>query len=96
MDTAELKIKYDFIKKHFRYISRADCLLIANYDKKGIQNYIGGNAFLEMGYAYSLAKPIFLLNPLPQIEYYYHEMVAMQPIVLNGKLSLISNFLGKK
>jgi len=89
VDTHEIKIKYNYIRKHYSHIVEGDCVLIANYDKNSTKNYVGGNSFLEMGYAYSLNKPIYLLNPVPEIEFYYHEMVAMQPIILNGKLELI-------
>ena len=61
------KIEHDFIREHFRKIEQADAILILNYDKKGIPNYIGGNTFLEMGLAFWLGKKIFLLNPIPQI-----------------------------
>jgi nucleoside 2-deoxyribosyltransferase len=89
-DTYSIKIKYDYIRKHYNQITKSDCVLIANYDKKGIRNYIGGNSFLEMGYAYIMEKPIFLLNPIPKIRLYYHEMVAMKPIIINNNLELIS------
>lgn len=78
-DTFRLKRKYDYIRKHFCNIVTSDCILITNWDKKGIKNYVGGNAFLEMGFAHILNKPIFLLHPIPTIDYYYHEMMAMNP-----------------
>ena len=82
------KIEYNFIKEHFKKIEKADAILILNYEKKGIAGYIGGNTFLEMGYAFGLGKKIFLLNPIPSMDY-LTEMHAMQPTVLNGDLSLI-------
>ena len=61
-----------------------------NKDKNGIKNYIGGNSFLEMGFAYVLGKKIYVLNPLPEeLPIFYQELVAMQPIVLDGDLSKI-------
>lgn len=89
VDTFELKIKYNYIKKHFQHIVKGDCVLIANFDKNGVKNYVGGNSFLEMGFAYTMNKPIYLLNPIPSIEYYYNEMAAMQPIILYGNIELI-------
>lgn len=85
----QAKIEYDFIREHFRKIEQADAILVLNYDKKGITNYIGGNTFLEMGLAFWLNKRIFFLNPVPQMDY-LTEMHAMQPIVLNGDLSKLS------
>ncbi len=79
------KIEHDFIRAHFKKIEEADAILVLNYDKKGITHYIGGNTFLEMGLAFWLGKKIFLLNPVPDMDY-LTEMHAMQPIVLDGDL----------
>ncbi len=90
IDTAELKIRHDFIRKHYQHIVKSDAVLIVNHDKNGIKNYIGGNAFLEMGFAYVSNKPIFLLNPIPNIRFYYHEIRAMQPIVIQDNWSKLN------
>jgi hypothetical protein len=82
------KIQHDFIREHFRKIEKSDAILVLNYDKKGIKNYIGGNTFLEVGLAYWLGKKVFLLNSIPQMDY-VTELRAMQPIILNGDLSLL-------
>jgi len=89
--SAERKIKHDFIRKHYNQIAKSDAILVLNYDKNGIENYIGGNTFLEMGFAYILGKKIYTLHPLPEgLPIYYQELVAMQPIVLSGDLSAIT------
>lgn len=85
----DAKIQHDFIREHFRKIEKSDAILVVNYDKKGIPYYIGGNTFLEIGLAYWLGKKIYLLHPIPEMEY-KTEMHAMQPIVLNGDLSKIT------
>ena len=85
-DRITAKIEYDFIREHFKKIESADAILILNYEKKGIKGYIGGNTFLEMGYAFGLGKIIFLLYPVPEMDY-KTEMNAIQPIVLSGDLS---------
>ena len=41
-----------------------------------------------MGVAYYLEKPIYLLNPIPEMPY-TSEIEAMEPIVLNSDLSKI-------
>lgn len=84
----EHKIEYDFIREHFRKIEQSDAILVLNYDKNGAANYIGGNTFLEMGLAFWLKKKIYLLNPVPDMDY-RTEMHAMQPVVLNGDISRI-------
>ena len=90
-ENALRKIQDDVIKHHYRKISNSDAILILNLDKKGISNYIGGNTFLEMGFAHILNKPIYLLNDIPEM-LYTDEIRAMQPIVLNGDLVKISNY----
>lgn len=88
-EAAERKIKNDFIRKHYEEIEKAEAILVLNYEKKGIPNYIGGNSFLEIGFAYILHKKIYLLNPIPAIDFFDSEIEAMQPTILNGDLSAI-------
>jgi hypothetical protein len=83
------KIEEDFIREHFRKIQEGDAILVLNYEKKGVPNYIGGNTFLEMGHAFGLGKKIFLMNPVPEMNYSI-EMHSMQPTIIDGNLSLIS------
>lgn len=81
-----VKKKGDAITKHFRKIDDSDCVLITNYEKNGLSNYIGGNTFLEIGYAYGTGKKIYILNDIPEISAYKDEILAMQPIILNGDI----------
>ncbi|MBZ9577670.1 hypothetical protein KJA13_01390 [Patescibacteria group bacterium] len=82
------KAEEDLIKRYFRLIKDSDAALVVNIDKKGIKNYIGGNTFLEMGFAYVLNKKIFLLNDIPEVPY-KDEILAMEPIIINGDLGKI-------
>jgi len=84
----QAKIQHDFIREHFRKIEKADAILVLNYDAKGIKHYIGGNTFLEIGIAFWMGKKVFLLNPVPKMDY-ITELLAMQPIVLDGDLGKI-------
>jgi hypothetical protein len=84
------KNKNDAIREFWKPMQGADALLVANFDKHGINNYIGGNAFLEMGFAHVLNQRIYLLNPIPHMPYYETEIVAMRPTVINGDLSKIA------
>lgn len=90
-EDSQRKIDHDLIRRHFNLIIKSDCILVANYEKKGIENYIGGNTFLEMGYAFVLGKPIFVLNPLPDTSY-ITELNGMQPIIINGNLAKIKEY----
>ena len=64
-------------------------MLIANYPKKGVEGYIGGNSFLEMGFAHVLDKKIYLLNDIPEM-IYSDEIKAMQPVVLNSDIDKLT------
>lgn len=84
-ESAENKIKHDLIKDYFNEIKNSDAILVINEDRNGVKNYIGGNSLIEMAFAHILGKKIFLLNPMPQMNY-IDEIVAMKPIVLNKDL----------
>lgn len=75
------------ITAHFRKIDQSDCILVTNYEKKGRQNYIGANTFLEIGYAFGNNKKVYILNEMPADSAFKEEILGMQPIVLNGDLS---------
>lgn len=83
------KNNLDAIREFWNMMQGADAVLVLNLDKHGINNYIGGNTFLEIGFAHVLKQKIFLLNPIPDIQFYKTEIEAMKPVVLNGDLSLI-------
>jgi hypothetical protein len=89
----QIKLQQKFhenaIREFWDMMEGCDALLVLNYDKNGIQNYVGGNALLDMGLAYYLKQKIFLLYPIPDIPYYKTEIEAMQPVIINGDLSKI-------
>jgi len=82
------KAKEDLIKRYFKIIKNSDAILVLNLDKNGVKNYIGGNTFLEMGFAYVLNKKIFLFNDIPDM-LYKDEIRAMNPVIINGDLAKI-------
>jgi len=81
-------IDSDAIRRYWKIIQNTDAILVVNFDKKGIKGYVGGNSFLEMGFAHVINKKIFLMNPIPEIGY-KDEIKAMQPIVLNNDITKI-------
>jgi len=85
----ERTIRQDSIRSYYEKIKTADAILVLNYDKKGIVNYIGGNTLMEIGFAHVLHKKIFLMNPIPKIEYYQSEIEATRPMILDGDLNRI-------
>jgi nucleoside 2-deoxyribosyltransferase len=88
-ESARDKVKYDLIRGYFEKIRNNDAVFIANVEKKGIKGYVGGNSFLEMGFAFVLNKPIYLLHKIPDVGY-RDEIEAMSPIILNGDFSKIA------
>lgn len=83
------KYNLDAIREFWKMMQGADAVLVANFDKNGIKNYIGGNTLMEIGFAYVLNQKIFLLNPIPDIFYYKTEIEAVKPAILNGNLDKI-------
>jgi hypothetical protein len=78
----------DWIKRYYGEIVQSDAILVINLTKNSVQNYIGGNSFLEMGFAHVLGKTIYLLNPVPEMTY-REEMMAMNPVVIHGDITQI-------
>jgi hypothetical protein len=86
----EQKNNEDAIREMWWLMQNADALLVLNLDKNGVKNYIGGNTFLEMGFAHVLNQKIFLYNPIPNMPHYKTEIEAMKPVVINGNLAEIT------
>ncbi len=88
-------IENDIIRKCFAAVAGSDAILVLNHPKNSINGYIGASTLMEMGLAYHLGKKIFLLNPPPSHKElrHAHEVIIMQPSVLNGKLE---NLAGEK
>jgi len=69
-------------------IKNNDALLVLNFDKNDLKNYIGGATFLEMYDAFKLGKKIFLYNPIPE-GMLYDEILGFNPVVIKGNLGLV-------
>ena len=90
-ENAKCKKDNDYIRQHYQHILDSDAVIIVNLEKRGVNNYIGGNCLMEMGQAYVNNKRIFLLNGLPSEVSYLEEIKAMEPVCLNGDLTKICN-----
>ncbi len=88
-ERAALKRENNYFHEHYARILDNDAILIVNGEKRGIQNYIGGNVLMEMGQAYVNHKKIYFLNGMPSGLSYMDEIEAMDPVCLNGDLSNI-------
>lgn len=83
------KNNQDVIREFWKLMQGADAVLVMNFDKHGIKNYIGGNTLMEIGFAHVLDQKVFLYNPIPEIPYYKTEIESVRPIIINGDLSQI-------
>lgn len=85
----KLEQKREFITNHFNRIKQSNAILVANYQKKDIDGYIGSNTLMEIAVAHALGKNIFVLNnlaPQPCEE----EVKALTTTFLEGNINLIS------
>jgi len=85
----KIKREYGFIKWWYDSIKNSDAILVCNFDKNGVKDYIGGNTLMEMGFAHVNDKKVFLLNSVPEKVPYVDEIKAMADFVLNGDLTKI-------
>ena len=87
--------KAHYMRTHFAEIEKADAILVLNYEKHGVQNYIGGNVLMEMSLAFWLNKPIFILNEVPAESTFEEEIRGMEPILLHGDFSMLPRLYKK-
>jgi uncharacterized protein YccT (UPF0319 family) len=83
------KKRANAMRNHFDKVAWADATLVCNYDKNDITGYVGANTLMEMGLAFHLKQPIYLLNSIPEISY-KEEILGMWPIVIDGDLKKIT------
>ncbi len=83
------KRKTYLMKNHFNKIASSDAILVVNDEKRGIKGYIGANVLMEMGLAFHLKKPIFVLNGISTDVPAYEEMKGMNCRMINQDLSRI-------
>jgi hypothetical protein len=83
-----IKFKQKMMRLHEPKIKENDAVLVLNFEKKGIQNYIGGATFMEVVKAWELNKKIFFWNSLPNCSF-TDELLGINPVILNGDLTKI-------
>lgn len=95
----EERLKQEGYEKHSKFkeemfllqrkkVSKNDAVLVVNFEKHGIPNYLGGATFLEMYEAFIQEKKIFMYNPIPE-GILKDEIEGFNPIIINGNLELI-------
>ena len=85
---AHIKWKGDMFRQSKRTIKMNDAILVLNFMKKGIPNYIGGATFIEMYEAFDMKKGIFLYNPIPE-GMLQDEIKGFNPTLIEGNLERI-------
>lgn len=83
-----IKWKRMMLRKEEENIKPQDAIVVLNFEKKGIPNYVGGATFLEVYKAFELGKKIFFYNPLPKCSF-TDELIAIDPIIINGNLEMV-------
>lgn len=90
-EIAERKLMCDFIRAHFEEIKKSDAILVLNYTRFSIDGYIGGNALMEIGFAFALQKKIFILNQVPKMIFSEQEIMAIESTILDGSLDALTS-----
>lgn len=85
-DDRDYHKKAKLMRDHFTEVQKADAILVLNYEKHGVANYIGGNVLMEMAIAFWLNKPIFIFNEIPSESAFLEEIKGMESIPLHGKI----------
>ena len=82
----------EFKEKMFKMskerIKKVDAVLVLNFEKHGVKNYIGGATFIEIYEAFMKNKKIYLYNDIPE-GMLYDEISGFSPVIIHGNLSLI-------
>ena len=87
-------LKEGAIRDHYEKIDWADAIVVINQEKRGVAGYVGGNTLIEIGVAFYLHKPIYILNPVSSELSYKQEIMGMKPVMLDGNLCLINESPG--
>lgn len=80
--------KASMIRHSEEVISKHDAVLVLNFEKHGVSNYIGGATFLEMYDAFRLNKKIYILSGIPE-GILKDEIIGLNPILIDGNLEVI-------
>lgn len=74
-------------KAHMNRIRRRDtkAVLVVNVSRPDANDYVGPNAFAEIGVAFALGRRVFLLHGMP--EAYEDELSAWDVTCLNGEIA---------
>ena len=82
------KWKATMLRHSVDVIGKNDAVLVLNFEKNGVPNYIGGATFLEMYDAFRLGKKIFIYNNIPD-GILKDEIIGFAPVIIESDISKI-------
>lgn len=88
-DSAHFHIKTMKMRDHFDEVAAGDAILVVNDKKRDIEGYIGPNCLMEMGLAFYLHKPIYVLNKIGKDMPFYEEVLGMDSVIIDGNLGKV-------
>lgn len=83
-----IKWKWEMLRLQKKKVWDNDAILVLNFDKNWMKNYIWWATFLEVYEAFIQWKKIFFYNSLPEW-IFYDEIVWINPLVINWNLDMI-------
>jgi diphthamide synthase subunit DPH2 len=81
--------KARLMRGHFDKVAGGDIVLVVNDEKHGIRGYIGPNVLMEMGLAFHLKKPIYVLQTTGKEMTNHEEVAGMGSVFIDGDLTKI-------
>ena len=77
-----------FVEDHLEKIRESDAVVIANFEKDGVNGYVGTSALMEAAMAYALGKRLYVLNT-PAVDGVESDLSSLGAVQLNGDYGLI-------
>ena len=81
--------KAKMYKQSEEIIKNVDAVLVLNFNKNGVANYIGGATFLEIYDAFRMDKKIYFVNDIPE-GMLKDELIGFNPTIIGEDLTKIS------
>ena len=79
---AHIEFKQKMMRLQEQKVQESDAVLVLNFKKEYVSNYIGGATFMEIVKAWELGKRIFLFNPIPENSIITDELIGINPKVI--------------
>ncbi len=93
---ADYHIKTKLMMDHFNEVVKSDAILVLNYEKHGMQGYIGGNVLMKMTIALYFKKPIFIYDQISEDLPIKEEIYGLNPVFIAKDLKRINEKLSNQ